>query len=159
MLNEIKNNILLIVVVLFLLVASCSLVGIYKVYKKLQEAENFRIDAVKEQSFQEVNAALDSAVKRIDERTDKTVASLKEVLDDARADSSKPIPTTTIVQLKGPVAESAKPQTPQPSGPSATTVRAVDLVWDHYCTTFPDEPDCAGHPSGQKSLRTSAPAQ
>lgn len=133
-----------------------NIIGLYKVHDKLAQAENLRVEAAQEKSFQEVNNALDNAIKVIDERTDTSKESLEEILDDARKESvAIPAPAPTIVRIESPAPPVEKSEGSDVSRPSGTTVRTVDILWINYCTTFPSEPGCGGQAPGKGTVRPS----
>lgn len=126
-----------------------SFIRLYKVHDKLLVVDSLQSKIAEEKTIAElnsdvtkVNAALDTAIKKIDERADIAKDELKEVLNAERAKSTtEPRPAATIARIEttlpAPVPEKAPAHRL-----SGSTVRTVDSLWGNYCTTFPEEPSC-----------------
>lgn len=159
MLSTIKGYLLGGLVLVVVLSSVGNLIGLYKVHDKLTAAENLRVEAAQEKTFQEVNGALENAIKEIDERTDRSKETLEVILNDARkegASQARPVPTIVRIESQ-PTAQAATTNVgSNKSGPSGTTLRTIDSLWDNYCTTFPNAGDCKGRTTGQEAVRSSS---
>lgn len=159
MLSKIKEYALGGLVLVVVLSSLGNLIGLYKVHDKLAAAESLRVDAAKEKSFHEVNGALENAIKKIDERTDRSTETLEVILNDARKEGAGQVRSVpTIVRIESqPTAPAANTGNEHGKGsPSGTTLRTIDSLWEHYCATFPEAGDCKGYTARQEAMRASS---
>lgn len=158
MLEKIQGYLGGVAALLFLTISLGNLYGLYRVHDKLQQAENLRVDAVKEKAFQVVNEKLDDKIQTINDNTKAAQTSLKEILDDAK--SMRPTvqqAAPVVVHVAAPPPQAAPgpvgAQTPSP-GPSSTAVRTIDVLWTNFCANFPKQPGCPGGPPQEADMPT-----
>jgi hypothetical protein len=156
MLDKLKSYLLLGCGLLLISLIVVNLYGVRKVWNRLDEVANMRVEVAGEKVVAQLADKQKEAITKINQAGEDSTARLQEILSDAQNENterSQPAPSTNVIQVvnvpSAPVVAKATPRpTPQakveavPKGPSATTTRTIDELWNNYCTTFPTESSC-----------------
>lgn len=169
MLNALKGYILGALGLLLVTLVVVNLYGSYKVWNRLDEVANMRVEVAGEKVVAQLSNKQDEAIKKINQAGEDSTARLQEILKDAQDENterSQPAapahvtqvavaaPASVAVKVTAPPATQAKVEV-VPKGPSVTTTRTIDELWDNYCTTFPAESSCDRQKTAAGSVRPS----
>jgi len=169
MLNALKGYILGALGLLLVSLVGVNLYGSYKVWNRLDEVANMRVEVASEKVVTDLVNKQDEAIKNINKAGEDSTARLQEILKDAQDENterSQPAapahvtqvavapPAPVVAKAPAPPATQAKAEA-LPKGPSATTTRTLDELWDNYCTTFPTESSCDRQTATTGSVRPS----